>query len=289
MNYFLVWLRLIRVKQWVKNLFIFLPLFFGAALFQHNAMKSAVLAFFLFSAAASAVYIFNDIVDVEDDRKHPKKKKRPIASGEIDQRVAKYVYVMLLIATITLGLLWNFHIGVAVTLYLFINIAYTLKLKHIPIVDVFVVASGFVVRLYVGAAATGIQLSEWIVIMTFLLSLFLALAKRRTDVLIYIKNGKKTRRVVDGYTLEFLNASMVIMVSVCIVAYIMYTMDPETIVRFDSKYLFATSVFVLLGLIRYLQISFDNDSRSPVEIFYSDYIIQTSILSWILFLAIIIY
>lgn len=283
------WIVLVRVKQWVKNLFVFLPIFFGASLLDSAMLMNVIFAFILFCAMASAVYIFNDIIDVTEDRRHPTKKNRPIASGKINPRIAMLVYIILCFGTIIIGFLWSFGIGLAVIFYLGSNIIYSIKLKHIPIVDVFIVASGFIVRLYIGAEAANIQLSEWIVIMTFLLTLFLALSKRRADVLIYKESGKKTRKVIDGYTLDFLNTSMVIMVSVCIVAYIMYTTDQEIILRFNSNYVYLTSVFVLLGLLRYLQIVLDDSLRSPVQIFYTDRIIQSSILLWILSLAMIIY
>ena len=174
--------------------------------------------------------------------------------------------------------------------YVVMNVAYSFYLKHIAILDVTIIAIGFVLRLFVGSAVTDIHLSMWIVVMTFLLALFMALAKRRDDVLIFLDTGKKMRKVIDGYNLQFLDGAMLVMASVVIVAYTIYTTSSEIIERVQSEYLYMTALFVILGILRYLQIAFvEKDSGSPTRIVLKDYFMQLTLLGWIASFAWIIY
>lgn len=171
-----------------------------------------------------------------------------------------------------------------------LNIAYSFYLKHVAILDVTIIAIGFVLRLFIGSAVTGIQLSMWIVIMTFLLALFMALAKRRDDILIFLETGKKMRKVIDGYNLQFLDTAMAIMASIVIVSYTMYTTSADIIERFNNQYLYLTALFVILGVMRYLQIVFVHlDSGSPTKIAMKDRFIQMTILAWIISFVWILY
>jgi 4-hydroxybenzoate polyprenyltransferase len=170
------------------------------------------------------------------------------------------------------------------------NIAYTLHLKHVAILDITTIATGFVIRLFVGSVTTGVPLSMWIVIMTFLLALFLALAKRRDDVLIYIDTGEKTRKVIDGYNLKFLDASMTIMASVVIVAYTIYATSPEAVERVGSEHLYLTTFFVILGILRYLQITYiEQNSGSPTRIILKDRFIQATLVGWLVTFDLLLY
>ena len=174
--------------------------------------------------------------------------------------------------------------------YVLMNIAYSIKLKHISIVDIVIISSGFVLRLFIGSVVTGIALSHWIVIMTFLLALFLALAKRRDDVVIYVDTGKKMRKVVDGYNVQFLDTAMSIMAAVVIVAYILYTTSLEVIERYHTNYLYLTSFFVIVGVLRYLKITLVlQDSGSPTRIVFKDNFMQLILLGWILCFMGVIY
>jgi 4-hydroxybenzoate polyprenyltransferase len=174
--------------------------------------------------------------------------------------------------------------------YVIMNIAYSLHLKHIAVLDVTIIAIGFVLRLFIGSVVTDISLSMWIVVMTFLLALFMALAKRRDDVLIYLDTGNKMRRVINGYNLRLLDTAMAIMASVVIVAYTIYTTSPEVIARMNSQYLYLTSLFVILGILRYLQIAFVlKDSGSPTKIVLKDRFIQMVLIGWISTFTWIIY
>ena len=191
---------------------------------------------------------------------------------------------MLLIGSVSLG-------AMAILLfYVVMNIAYSIYLKHVAILDVTIIAIGFVLRLFMGSVVTGITLSHWIVMMTFLLALFMALAKRRDDVLIYQNTGKKMRKVIDGYNLQFLDIAMAIMASVVIVAYIMYTTSLDVMERMNSHYLYLTALFVIIGVMRYLQIAFVFvDSGSPTQIVLRDRFIQFTLLGWVISFVWILY
>jgi decaprenyl-phosphate phosphoribosyltransferase len=283
-------LQLMRTHQYVKNFFIFLPLFFALKITESELLINAFIAFIAFSLTASAIYILNDYHDIEEDRQHPKKKNRPLASGAISRAQATVIMVVLFVASFSLIVPLSLPATVIVGIYVVMNIAYSLYLKHVAIIDVTVIAIGFVLRLFVGAAVTGIELSMWIVIMTFLLALFMALAKRRDDVLIYLNTGKKMRKVIDGYNLQFLDAAMAIMASVVIVAYTIYTTSAEVVERVHSQYLYLTALFVILGIMRYLQITFvQKESGSPTRIVLKDRFVQLTLIGWILSFVWILY
>jgi len=199
---------------------------------------------------------------------------------------------MSLLAVSGLSLMFYLSVQAMVILsaYIFLNISYSFYLKHIAIVDVTIIAIGFVLRLFVGATVTSIHLSMWIVIMTFLLALFLALAKRRDDVLLFLSTGKKMRKVIDGYNLQLIDGAMMVMASIVIVSYILYTTSVEVVQRLHNEYLYLTALFVIVGIMRYLQISFvEQDSGSPAQIIFKDKFIQIVILSWIMAFVWILY
>jgi len=282
--------NLFRFKQYLKNFFIFLPLFFGVKLFDFNLLIKVFGAFAAFSLITSAVYILNDYFDIEEDKLHPVKKNRSFASGKISKSSAFPVVVILLILGGSFLAIINSTAFWLAASYLILNILYSLKLKHVPIIDLFIISSGFLIRLFIGSAVTGVNLTDWILIMTFLLALFLALSKRRDDVLIYLATGAKTRKAIDGYNIDFLNAAMVIMASVSIVSYIMYTISPEAMYKAHSQWLYLTAIFVIFGILRYLQITMvENESGSPTNILLKDRFIQLSIIGWIITFGFLLY
>lgn len=284
-------LKILRLHQWVKNTFIFIPLFFGGSLFDMADWTSSLVAFVAFSFAASAIYSINDIVDVEADKKHPKNCKRPIAAGLVSKRQASLLAIILAIAALALPfLLNNWMLSVVIALYLAMNLCYCIRLKHYAIIDVCIVALGFVMRIVAGGVATDIVLSRWIVMMTFLLTLFLSFAKRRDDVLIMNETGMAPRKNTSRYNLTFINQAITITGGVMLVCYIMYTVSPEVIERFNSPNLYMTSFFVILGLLRYIQLTVvDERSGEPTRLVLSDRLIQLIIAGWIISFAIIIY
>lgn len=286
-------IRLIRPHQWIKNLVVLLPVFFGGALLQPEAVYAALVTALSFSFAASSIYCLNDIVDVEDDRRHPVKCHRPMASGAITV-VQGYLLMALMFAlSMVSTLLLSSHQTETASVILFywlLNIAYCLRLKQYAIIDVCIVAFGFVLRILAGGYATDIRLSRWIVLMTFLLMLFLSFAKRRDDVVRMNETGHAPRQNTIRYNLTFINQSITITASVTLVCYIMYTVSPEAIQNFHTDYLYLTSVFVLVGLLRYIQISVvDKKSGDPTKVMLHDRFMQCTVLAFGLAFLFIIY
>lgn len=284
------YLKLLRVHQWSKNLFIFLPAFFALKLYQPAVIHNCLLAFFGFSFLASAVYVFNDMLDIEEDKIHPKKRNRPLASGAVTVKEGIVLIIVLLIAAALLFVvLGNTVAGIVAGVYLVQNILYTIKLKHVSLLDVMLISTGFVLRILIGGAATDTGLSHWIILMTLVLALFLALAKRRDDVYIYVKTDQKARKNLEGYNLEFLNVAITVMATVVIVCYIMYCTSPEITSRFGGN-TYLTSFFVILGILRYLQLTFVwLISGSPTMVLLTNRFLQVIILGWIVSFFLIIY
>ena len=284
-------IRLIRPKQWIKNGFVFVPLFFGGALFHIDALLSGIIAFFAFSFAASSIYCFNDIFDVEADRRHPVKCHRPIASGAVSIRQAYcLMLLMLILSIVTSAALDSWEAMGIIIFYWILNVCYCSKLKQYAIIDVCIVAFGFVLRLLTGGVVTDITLSKWIVLMTFLITLFMSFAKRRDDVLRMEKTGEAPRKNTSRYNLTFINQAITITASVTLVCYIMYTVSPEVIEHFHTEHLYLTTVFVLVGLLRYIQITVvDQQSGDPTKIVLHDHITQLIILAWLVAFLFIIY
>ncbi len=283
-------LRLIRPHQYIKNFFIFMPLFFSGQIGNTELLLNVVIAFVAFSITASAIYVLNDYHDIEEDKQHPKKKYRPLASGSISKSQAIIIMPVLLVVGSTLMLSLSLKAGEILAAYVVMNIAYSFYLKYVAILDVVIIAIGFVLRLFIGSIVTGTSLSMWIVIMTFLLALFMALGKRRNDVLIYLNAGKKMRKVVGDYNLQFLDTAMSIMASVVIIAYIIYTITPEIVARVNSEYLYLTALYVVLGVMRYLQVSLVlKDSGSPTKVVLKDRFMQLTLIGWVLTFGWILY
>ena len=283
-------ISLLRPYHYVKNIFILLPLFFVGQFTNTTLLLNGLIAFISFSLTASAIYIYNDYKDIKDDQKHPKKKHRPLASGSIKEKTALFLMIILLVAGFFLMASVSKDSLIILMIYVLLNIFYSLKLKRIALLDVTIIAIGFVLRLFVGSFAYNITLEIWIVIMTFLLALFLALAKRRDDVIIFNKLGAKMRKSMDGYNLQLIDGSMLIMSAIVIVAYIQYTTSQEIINKFNSEYLYLTALFVTFGILRYLQITLvEKKSGSPTEVILKDKIMQINLLLWFLSFAWIIY
>lgn len=282
--------KLIRPYQYSKNLFIFVPAFFSFQIDNFESLYTATIAFIAFSLIASSIYVVNDWFDRYEDSKHPEKCHRPIASGRVSGRLALLYIVLLSIAGSVLANIISLNVWLLIIFYFFMNIAYSLKLKHIAVIDISIIALGFVMRLFVGAEATQVGLSHWIIVMTFLLALFLSLAKRRDDVLIYLKTEKKMRRVIDGYNLKFLDAAMIMTASIVVLAYILWSISPEVVVRLSSDSLYLTSAFVMLGVMRYMQITFvEEKSGNPSKILLKDRFIQWVLAGWLLSFTLILY
>lgn len=286
-------LLLIRPQQWIKNGFVLIPMFFGGRLLNADDAIASVVTFFAFSFAASAIYCFNDIVDVDADRRHPVKCHRPIASGAVSVPTA---YALMAVLALLSALLLFFlpqragETAGIVAFYFLLNMAYCIWLKRHAIIDVCTVAFGFVLRILAGGMACDVAVSNWLVLMTFLLALFLSFAKRRDDVLRMNETGEPPRRNTIRYNITFVNQAITITGTVTLVCYIMYTVSPEVVSRFHAPYLYLTSIFVLVGLLRYMQLTVvDEVSGDPTKILLRDRFTQAIVVAWIMVFLLIIY
>jgi 4-hydroxybenzoate polyprenyltransferase len=287
-------LQLVRPQQWSKNLFVFLPLFFNGKIRNLDMLFVCIGVFIAYSLAASSIYCFNDIWDEKTDKIHPKKCKRPIASGHVSKKEG--YLIMLICAILSVATLfffggeYKFQVLGLVSFYYVLNILYCVMLKNIAIVDVMMIALGFVLRVVAGGVATDVWLSEWIILMTFLLALFLSFAKRRDDVVIFETTGTELRKNTNKYNLDFMNQVLTVLGTITIIAYIMYTISPDVIDQFHNHYVYLTSIFVLAGFIRYMQIAIvDLKSGSPTDVLLHDRFLQACIVGWIAFFVVIIY
>ena len=286
----MAYIKLLRPKDWAKNLFLFIPLFFAGEISNLSKIGDLLLGFLAFSFVASSIYIINDYRDVEDDRKHPTKRNRPIASGAVSGTAALIICGILLAAGFGVAWIIRDKFVFVLGIYFVINLFYSLGLKNIPILDILILAAGFVLRIKAGSVISFIALSEWIVTMVFLLAVFMAIGKRRDDVLLKVSSGTDMRKSIKGYNLELLNVLLALVCAVIVVAYFMYTMSDEVIVRMGTHRLYYTCLFVLAGIMRYLQIIYVMaDSGSPTKVLYKDRFIQITLLLWIASFVTIIY
>ncbi len=270
--------ELLRLRHWVKNGFVFIPALFARALSAGN-IAQLLLLFLTFCLTASVVYIFNDLLDAPRDRKHKTKQHRPLASGFFNQQQAIVGIVLLLLVV---GWLASWQIPAIPYLvgYLLLNVAYSLALKYVAIVDVSIIALGFVLRILAGGAVIGVFVSQWLVTIVFLLACSLAFAKRRHDLALNQENNEYEARV-SVYTLPFLDLALTIMLSITLLAYIIYSLSPEVMQRLDSQHIYVTSFFVFLGILRYLLLVLNPQTAgSPVQLIWRDRVLQLIILSW---------
>lgn len=288
------YIHLLRPLQWLKNGFVFAPIFFSSNLLKWDLFWPTLIVFMAFCLISSAIYCFNDLRDVEADRLHPKKRLRPIASGAVS---IKSGYVMMIVCTIGAFALLPFaqsintpYLYLILATYWVMNMAYCLWLKQYALIDVTIIAIGFVMRVLIGGLTTDIWISHWLVLMTFLVTLFLAFTKRNDDYRIYEQTGLKPRVSITGYNKTFINEATAIIASVTLVCYIMYTMSEEVIARMGTRYVYLTSGWVLAGMLRYLQnmIVFGL-SGSPTKSLVKDHFIQFCIVGWIASFFVIIY
>ncbi|WP_020531112.1 decaprenyl-phosphate phosphoribosyltransferase [Flexithrix dorotheae] len=283
-------INLLRPKQWVKNSFLFIPLFFAGEILELSKIITTLIGFLCFSLIASCVYILNDYRDIEADKKHPKKSKRPLAAGTVSKSQAIIVLFLCLITGFGVAFFLQTKFLVILMIYFILNLGYSFGLKNISILDVIIVSIGFVLRVKSGGALSDIYVSEWLTLMIFLLALIMAFAKRRDDVLLKINSGTTMRKVVKGYNLEFMNVTLAMLSAITIVSYLLYALSNEIIEQWGTHRVYYTSLFVISGILRYLQITFvENDTGSPTSILYKDKFIQFSLLLWISSFYFIIY
>jgi 4-hydroxybenzoate polyprenyltransferase len=282
--------QLIRIQQWIKNTFLFIPLFFAGKIYQLSFYPDLILGFLSFSLVASSIYIINDLKDINEDKLHPKKRLRPLASGKIPKSSAYLTLSIFLILGVTIGYLVNKPFTEILILYFVLNLLYSLKLKEKAVIDILIVALGFNLRVLAGGYLSSTPVTEWLMVLIFLLALFIAIAKRRDDLVIVQNIGQHIRKASKNYNIIYLNTILVMVTSVTLVAYLMYTLSADTMERFHTSNLYLTSFFVVAGLLRYLQITLVfNDSGSPTKILYRDFYLKLVIIMWILSFYFIIY
>ncbi|AIL45222.1 decaprenyl-phosphate phosphoribosyltransferase [Elizabethkingia anophelis] len=288
------YLKLLRVEQWVKNLFVFLPVFFSGKIMDADLFFKSCIAFIVFSLTASCIYILNDYMDIELDKQHPEKCNRPLASGAIAKKTAIGIFILLIIVAVGFTVYMQNQgleiqeFSTVIISYFIINILYTFKLKHVAIVDICIIATGFVLRVLAGGFITGIVVSQWAILLTFILALVLAIGKRRGELINAQINGK-TRKALDGYNVQFADIALSISCALAIVCYLMFTLSPEVQQKFHPR-VFYTVIFVVFAFLRYLQQTLVyNKTESPTKIIYKDHYIQATMLLWLIAFLLQIY
>ena len=289
-----MYFELLRIKSWVKNGFLFLPLVFALKLLHQELFLSVVIAFFSFSFCSSFIYIINDVLDAKADALHPRKKNRPIPAGKISSRLALMIGVGCLAASF--GLAFSFAISVVFSYvllcYLFLNIAYVLVLKNIHLIELFVVAINFVLRVLAGCFVINVAPSNWILVVTFFLSLLLVLVKRRAELVVLGTNAAAHRKVLKYYSEGFLDKLILIAATITITAYILYSIDPKVTFLLKTNSLIYTSVFVVIGVFRFVQLSegkeFDGEG-DPTTLLFKDRFTQLILLAWLISLFLLLY
>ena len=283
-------LKLLRPHQWIKNTFVLIPAFFAGKIFLFVTDHRLALAFISFCLAASAVYILNDLFDVEKDRLHELKRERPLATGAISRQTAIVILLILAAAAIGTAALVDRSFLAVVGGYFALQVLYSLILKHISVLDIAVVAIGFVLRVLAGGVAAGVPVSKWLILMTFLLACCLALGKRRDDLLLDVEDKEALRPSLSGYSLRFIDNCLIVLAGTTIVCYIMYTVSEEVVTRLRSDHVYLTSFFVIIGLLRFLQIAMvEQKSGSPTLILLKDTMIQAMIGLWFIAFLFILY
>ena len=283
------WIKLVRPQQWVKNFFVLAPLLFSGRALDPSAQRAALVAFVVFCLLASAVYVINDVIDREQDRAHPTKRNRPIASGAIGVGSALVLATILLVLSVSGA--WSmgpklFYCAVA---YLSLNVVYSIWIKHVVILDVFSISAFFVLRLLAGAAAVAVRPSVWLILCGGLLSLYLGFAKRRHELVLLGEGSSDHRAVLSQYSTAFLDQLSVVLLAVTIVSYIMYTLESDTARLVGGEALSYSTVFVLYGVLRYLFLVHKRLDGNPAETLLTDKGLLVAVTLWVAYCGAVIY
>lgn len=273
-------IKAMRPRQWTKNGFVFFALIFDKQLFSLGPFLRTLVGFFLFCLISSAVYLLNDISDIEADRQHPEKKRRPLASGELPVGVARGAAMILALTSLSLGYLLEPVFAGILALYFLINLLYSRWLKHVPILDVLIISSGFVLRVAAGVALITVErFSPWLYMLTILFSLYIGLGKRRAEMDLLADDASAHRKVLDGYTIPLLDQYITIVSGMTIVAYSLYSFSAPNLPENHSMML--TIPFVVYGIFRYLQlIQTGHAAGAPDEVALKDRPLQATVLLW---------
>lgn len=285
------YIKLIRVKHWVKNLLVFLPLVFSKNLFNGILFNQTLSAFIIFCLISSIIYIFNDLNDIEKDKKHPEKKKRPLPSGRISVKAAYITLVILALLSGVIIVLMSkqiniFYLITVPTIYLILNVLYTKVLKNIAIVDVFIIVLGFLLRTLYGSLVTSIEISNGLYLMIIFLSFYLGFGKRRNEI---IKNGTKSRKSLEKYNKDFLDKNMYMCLSLSIISYSLWSVDPKTIARVGNNYLI-WSILILMAVLFCYSLDIENDSSGdPVEVLLNNKVLCALALIFCIYIIVVLY
>lgn len=274
-------LEAMRTYQWVKNLLVFAPLVFSKRLFEPEAAWRTGLAFVAFCLVASAIYLFNDLFDLERDREHPKKRDRPLASGRLSPTVARIAFVVLATGGLALGVLAPSRFHVPLTIYFGLNLAYSIRLKNIAIVDTMCIACGFVLRVYTGGLAIEQQVSGWLVLCTFFIALMLAFCKRRHEISLLGSDSTSHRAALEDYSLHFLDQLIAPLGALTVTTYSLYTVAPQTVEKFGTDKLIWTVPFVVYGVFRYLWlVHMRAEGGNPTRLLMRDIPMLINVCAW---------
>lgn len=283
-------IRTMRPEQWTKNFLLFAGIIFAHHLFHVEPLLKTLGAFALFCLLSSAIYIINDIRDVEQDKAHPLKSKRPIAAGELSIPFARVAAGLIGGGTLLLAFVLNVNFGYVALLYFFLLFAYSLYLKHIVILDVLTIAIGFVLRAIAGVVVIGVEFSSWLLLCTILLALFIGLSKRRHELVLLGNNANSHRKILEEYSPRLLDQMISVVTASTLMAYALYTMAPETKDKFGTSYMILTIPFVIYGIFRYLYLVHQKEEGgSPTAILINDKPSLFNVLLWILVSVLIIY
>ncbi len=286
----MIFLNLLRVHQWIKNAFMFAPLFFSGRILDSTKLIEVLSGFGLMCLLSSSVYILNDLLDLESDRQHPVKRNRALASGKIKRAHAVILMLMFASSALIAAFLVDPVFFYILSAYAGMNVLYSIGLKKVGLLDICIISFGFVLRVLAGGTLSDTEVSQWLYIMTFLLALFIALAKRRDDLVIYSETGTNLRQSIQGYNMEFVSGALMILSAVLMVSYLIYITSPEIHLRFEGKPVYISALFVAIGLLRYLQLTLVyKKSGSPTKALLTDFFLSSLVLGWIIFFMIIIY
>ncbi|HNY99875.1 MAG TPA: decaprenyl-phosphate phosphoribosyltransferase [Anaerolineaceae bacterium] len=282
-------LKTMRPRQWIKNAFVLAPLIFDRQLGNPSALLRTIAGLVLFSLISGVVYIINDIADIESDRQHPQKKNRPIASGKLSIHTARIAAILLLAIIIPAAFLLSWKFALAALGYFLLIYSYSRWLKHVPLIDVLVIAAGFVIRVVAGVVLIVVErFSPWLFVCTTLLALFIGFGKRRAELALLAKDASNHRKVLDGYTIPLLDQLITIVSSTTLMAYSLYTFSAVNLP--ENHLMMLTIPFVLYGIFRYIYLVQVNDAGgAPEDVILSDRALQMDILLWGLSVVAIIY
>jgi 4-hydroxybenzoate polyprenyltransferase len=287
----LEYLKLVRFTQWIKNIFVFVPLVFSKHLFHTGYFEISFLAFVVFCLISSVVYIINDIVDVESDRLHPSKKYRPIASRKITKKKAMVIASLLFLMAAIIVTQLNYGFILFAFAYFVLNIIYSFSFKHVVLLDIFSIAAGFMIRIASGAVVINVELSSWLILTTLFLSLFLAVMKRRSELVLKTnENEISTRKVLENYSIGFVDQMSTVAAAGVIISYALYTVSQRTVTIFKTENLIYSTIFVVYGIFRYMYIVLNNQKgENTSEDLLSDLPLIINSIFYAIFTVLVVY